>query len=86
MTNTIGTSLVRRLKSVLLLLTVSSFVAGARAEESSPAPTPEPAPESAEQTPSKVAKSRQQPGKPSGDFIPSEEISEDYAVSFPVDI
>ena len=79
-----------RLASIMMLLallgsaalaeeeTPKPEVEGAPPQEQAPAPIPEPAATSAP-TPSTVAKSPET-------FVPSEEISEDLSVSFPVDI
>lgn len=89
MTYAITTRLFRHAKNAFLLLILSLFISDARGEEPSAPPDPEPAPKNAEPVQSNGAKSQQpskQSGETSGDFIPSEEISEDFAVSFPVDI
>ena len=89
MTNVTKTSWKEYTTILLFMLWANLFSGGVSAAEPSTSPDSEPAPESKEQATSD-AKSNQQPpnksGEKNGDFVPSEEISEDYAVSFPVDI
>lgn len=91
MTNNYRITPLRTVAGALLVLAASALFTSARAEEANTPATPETTTKSA--TPSQTdadAENRQQPGakvaKTPEEFTPSEEISEDYAVSFPVDI
>lgn len=89
MTNGFRNVHLRFLAGVLMLLAASAQFTAAQAEESSTPAKPEPAAKSAtpsQTTPEKTPQPATKVVKTPDEFTPSEEISEDFAVSFPVDI
>ncbi len=72
-----------------MMLWASAYFSAAQAEEANTSPKPAPAEKGAAPAQSDTPKSEQPAAKVAKtpeEFTPSEEISEDFAVSFPVDI
>jgi hypothetical protein len=82
-------TLVRNLVGALMMLAASAQFRVALAEEAESSMKPEPASKRAEPSQTDADKPQQpatKVAKTPDEFTPSEEISEDFAVSFPVDI
>lgn len=89
MTNKYRVTPLRVIAGALMLLGAISWFTAAQAEEANSSTNSEPAPTTAAPSQPDAEKSQQpstNAAKKPSEFTPSEEISEDFAVSFPVDI
>jgi hypothetical protein len=79
--------MMHKLLRLLLLATVAGLSPTGHAQEAEPAgETPVAVESPAEQAPEDTAEKTRAPAPPPEEFEPSEQISEDLSVSFPVDI
>lgn len=88
-TNICRTTSIRVLTGAFMMLCASAYFSPVQAEEANTSPKPAPAEKGTAPVQSDTTKSEQpatKVAKTPEEFSPSEEISEDFAVSFPVDI